>query len=237
MKTIGILGGMTPASTAEYYSVIVAEYTRQFGDYSFPPIIIYSVSLQEHIDFIKNDDWDSVVRSLIEPARALERAGADFICLATNTTHYIVDRLRKYVEIPFVSIIDATVEEIQKKRCRKVGLMGTKFTMTSTLYKKYLQQVNIETVTPTEEQQDYIHRKIFTELANHDIVEDTRTVFNDIISSLIQRGAEGIILGCTEIPLLIDTSAPSTMYFNTLRIHTDKALKLALNQEVLHEQK
>ncbi|MCK5847705.1 MAG: amino acid racemase [Caldisericia bacterium] len=229
MKKIGILGGMSPESTAQYYLSITREYTKRFSDYSFPEIVIYSVLFQEHIDFIKNDDWDAVAKSLQKPIECLENAEVDFICLATNTTHFILDKLKKFTKVPFLSIIESTVEEIKKENCSKVGLLGTAFTMKSDLYKKPLMENEVDVIVPSVKDQEFIHRAIFTELANHQFKESTKKRFLSIIEYLVAQGSEGIILGCTEIPLIVDANDMKIPLFNTLKIHSVKALEFALN--------
>jgi aspartate racemase len=228
MKKIGILGGMSPESTAHYYLNITREYTKKFGDYCFPEIVIYSVLFQEHIDFIKKDDWVSVVESLRNPIECLEKAGVDFICLATNTTHFVLDKLKKFTNIPFISIVESTVEEIKKENLTKVGLLGTAFTMKSDLYKKPLLENGIEVLLPYAEDQDFIHRAIFMELANHQFKDTTKKRFLSIIEDLVKQGSEGVILGCTEIPLIIESKMVEIPLFDTLKIHSLKALKEAL---------
>ena len=228
MKKIGILGGMSPESTAHYYLNITREYTKQFGDYCFPEIVIYSVLFQEHIDFIKNDDWSSVVESLRNPIKCLENAGVDFICLATNTTHFILDKLKEFTDVPFISIVESTVEEIKKEKCKNVGLLGTAFTMKSDLYKKPLLQNHINVIVPSAEDQKFIHRSIFMEFANHQFKDTTKKRFLSIIGDLVDKGSEGIILGCTEIPLIIEDKMVEIPLFDTLKIHSLKALKEAL---------
>ena len=227
-KKIGILGGLSPESTVIYYLRIVRRYQELFGDHSYPEIIIYSVSFQKFIDWMAKDGWDEITEELIRNIRNLAAAGADFALIATNTMHLVFDRVEESSPIPLISIVDATAEAIRKEKINTVGLLGTAFTMEKAFYREGLAKYGIETLVPEKTDRDYINRVIFKELCRGIIRDESRNSFERIIRELTERGAEGIVLGCTEIPLLIDEKDVSTRIFDTAKIHADKALEFAV---------
>ena len=227
-KKIGILGGLSPESTVIYYLRIVRRYQELFGDHSYPEIIIYSVSFQRFVDWMAEDRWDEIADELIRGIRNLAAAGADFALIATNTMHLIFDEVEKASPIPLISIVDATAEAIKKEKINTVGLLGTVFTMERDFYRHGLAKYGIETIVPKKADRDYINKVIFEELCRGLIRDESRNNFKRIIEELTERGAEGIVLGCTEIPLLIDEMDVSTRIFDTTKIHADKALEFAV---------
>jgi aspartate racemase len=227
-KRIGILGGMSPESTAEYYLHITHSYTQRFGDYGYPEIIIYSVTFQPYVDWPKEDRWDLVAQGLGEAARRLEAAGADFIIIATNTMHLLLEEIRASVHIPVLSLLDAVAAAIQAQGLQTVGLLGTRFTMEKPLYSPALAARGITTLVPEAEDRLLINRVIYEELVAGQIREESRANFVKIIRKLAARGAQGMILGCTEIPLLISQADAGMPVFDTTRIHADAALNYAI---------
>ena len=227
-KKIGILGGLSPESTVIYYLRIVRRYQELFGDHSYPEIIIYSVSFQKFIDWMAKDRWNEITDELIRGIRNLAAAGADFALIATNTMHLVFDEVEKASPIPLISIVDATAEAIKKEKINTVGLLGTVFTMERSLYRDGLAKYGIKTLIPKKADRDYINKVIFEELCRGIIRDESRNNFKRIIEELTERGAEGIVLGCTEIPLLIDEMDVSTRIFDTTKIHADKALEFAV---------
>lgn len=227
-KKIGILGGLSPESTVSYYQYITREYVRRCGTHSYPEIIIFSVSFQKYLDWWAEDRWDEIAGDMILAARALERAGADFGIIATNTMHIVFDEVQKTVKIPFLHLIDATAEAITAAGLSKVGLLGTRFTMERAFYRDRLAAHRITSLVPDGPERVEIHRIISEELVKGCLREESRKRMLASISGLEQRGAEGIILGCTEIPLLISQQHLSLPLFDTTKIHAQKALDYAL---------
>ena len=229
-KKIGILGGLSPESTVSYYLYITRTYTERFGDYGYPDIVIYSVSLEKYHQWRAQGRWDQVAKDLIKGARTLERAKADFVIIATNTMHRVFDQVQAAVKIPLIHIIDPTVKVIKAGNYSKVGLLGTKFTMTETFYRDRLAANGIAALVPDDDDQNTVHEIIVKELVRGQIREDSRQKYLEIINRLTKRGAEGIILGCTEIALLINQSHCALPLFDTTEIHAEAALQFAIAQ-------
>ena len=227
-KRIGILGGLTPESTVVYYLHIVRRYQELYGDHSYPEIVIYSVSFQRFIDWMEREDWRSIKGELLRGLRSLADAGADFAIIATNTMHILFNELSAESPIPLISIIDATAEAIMDEGLKTVGLLGTRFTMEHPFYREGLARYGIEVLVPPEEDRAYINGVIFEELSRGMLRDESRREFLRIINDLVEKGAEGIVLGCTEIPLLVNQRHTSVKLFDTARIHAEKALHYAV---------
>ncbi len=232
MKTIGILGGMSPESTVAYYEYITRTYTERFGDYGYPEVIIYSVSFQPYVDWPNAGRWDLVAAGLSEAARKLVAAGADFVLIATNTMHKVVAEVRAAVDVPVLSLLDAVGEAILAQGISTVGLLGTRFTMEKPFYRGALAEQGITVLVPEEAERDVVHRVIYDELVAGKIRAASREQYTAIIEGLAACGAEGIVLGCTEIPLLVRPEDVSLPLFDTTQIHAEAALIYALNQQV-----
>ena len=227
-KIIGILGGMSPESTTEYYEYITRNYTKRFGDYGYPEIIIYSVSFQPYVDWPNEDRWDLVAQGLSQAAQRLEAAGADFIIIATNTMHIVFDQVQASVNVPMLSLLDAVGEAILARGQKTVGLLGTKFAMEKTFYHEALAQKGITVLTPEAEDREYVNNVIYAELVAGQIRAESRAGFVAIIEKLAKRGAQGVILGCTEIPLLVNEADAGIPLFDTTSIHAEATLNYAL---------
>ena len=227
-KKIGILGGMSPESTIEYYQYITRTYTQRFGDYGYPEIIIYSVSFQPYVDWPGADRWDLVAQGLSEAARKLEAAGADFILIATNTMHLVLDQVRASVHIPVLSLLDVVGQAILARGMTTVGLLGTKFTMEKNLYQDALARMGITVLAPDAGDRAVVNRVIYEELVAGQIREPSRAAYVAIIRKLAGRGAQGVILGCTEIPLLVSEADAGLPLFDTTLLHAEAALNYAL---------
>jgi aspartate racemase len=227
-KRIGILGGMSPESTVEYYQYITRSYTERFGDYGYPEVIIYSVSFQPYVDWPGQDRWDLVAQGLSEAAQRLEAAGADFIVIATNTMHLVFDQVQASVSVPMLSLLDAVGDAILARGIKTVGLLGTKFAMVKGFYQDALAQKGITVLVPDEEDREYVNTVIYDELVAGQIHDESRAGFVAIINELTERGAEGVILGCTEIPLLVGEEDAGMPLFDTTVIHAEVALNYAL---------
>ena len=227
-KTIGIIGGMSPESTIEYYRIITHQYTERFGNYGYPQVLIYSVSFQDYVDWPNAGRWDLVATGLSDAARHLETAGADFILIATNTMHIVLDEVRASVSIPVLSLLDVVGEAIRAQGLTTVGLLGTRFTMEQSFYPDALAAQGISMVVPDANDRALVNRVIYEELTAGVIRDDSRATYVRIIEKLAARGAQGVILGCTEIPLLVRPTDSALPLFDTTQIHAEAALNLAL---------
>jgi len=204
MKKIGILGGMSPESTTLYYEHITRTYTTRFGDYGYPEILIYSVNFQKFVDWQHSGHWQEAAREMANALESLHRAGADFGLIATNTMHIVFDEVQGAVHMPLVSIIEATADAILAAGIRTVGLLGTIFTMSERFFRDGLERRGIIAVVPEPESQQRMNTIIYQELCRGEIRPESRQTFLDIIGCLRSRGAQGMVLGCTEIPLLVE---------------------------------
>lgn len=226
-KIIGIIGGLSPESTMLYYQFITRQYYKQFQRHDYPEIIIYSVNFQKYIDWAYQEQWQDVITDLTNILVNLHAAGADFGIIACNTIHVVFEQIRQHSPIPLLSIIDATAAAIRAQHIDKVGLLGTQFTMEHSFYRRSLAKYGISTITPDLSQRKYLDALILDELSRGFINSSSREKVLGIIDSLISKGAAGIVLGCTEIPLLI-THHESVSIFDTASIHAEKALQYAL---------
>jgi aspartate racemase len=229
-KRIGILGGMSPESTIEYYQYITHTYTQRFGDYGYPEVIIYSVSFQPYVDWPNEERWDLVAQGLSQAAQSLEAAGADFIIIATNTMHLVLDQVQASVHIPVLSLLDVVAEASLAKGIKTVGLLGTRFTMEKNLYQDVLARKGITVVVPDPDDREYVNRVIYDELVAGKIRAESRAGYVEIIKKLAARGAQGIILGCTEIPLLVSEADAGLPLFDTTMLHAEAALNYAVSR-------
>ncbi len=231
MKRIGILGGMGPESTAAYYLHITRSYVERFGNCAYPEIVIHSVSFQPYIDWPAADRWDLVANGLVKGARVLEAAGADFIVLATNTMHYVLPQIARQIGIPVLSILEVIGATLTSRGIRTVGLLGTRYTMEQPFYGDALAENSIVALIPEAEDREFINRTVYEELVVGTVDERSRQAFLRIIDRLVARGAEGIILGCTEIPLLVRPTDCTVPLFDSTRIHAEAALDEALESD------
>lgn len=228
MKTIGLIGGMSWESTIPYYRIINEEIRNRLGGLHSAKIILYSVEFDEIEKLQSGNEWDKAGVILGMAAKALESAGADFIVICTNTMHRVADQIASMVQIPIVHIADATAGELKNSNIRCVGLLGTKYTMLHDFYRKRLTERGIETLIPDQEDIEAVNSIIFNELCMGEIREESRRKCIEIIDRLQDKGAEGIILGCTELGLLICQTDTEIPVFDTTVIHAEKAAGLAL---------
>ncbi len=228
MKKIGILGGMSPESTTLYYEHITRTYTARFGNYGYPEILIYSVNFQKFVDWQHNGQWNEAARAMAEALGRLHLAGADFGLIATNTMHIVFDEVQRAVPMPLLSIVEATAEAIVGARLRSIGLLGTVFTMSERFFRDGLERSGITALVPELSEQQQMNRVIYEELCRGEIRPASRQLFLEIVERLRGRGAEGIVLGCTEIPLLLEPQHCDLPLFNTALLHAGQALNFAL---------
>lgn len=229
MKTIGLIGGMSWESTIPYYRIINEEVKNKLGGLHSAKIILYSVEFDEIEKCQSSGEWEKSGNVLGKAAQGLEAAGADFILICTNTMHKVAPQIASMIHIPIVHIADATADELQKCHNRKVGLLGTKYTMTQDFYKQKLVDRGMEVIVPNNVDMDIVNDIIFHELCLGKIREESIMQFRKIIDSLKEAGAESVILGCTEIGLLIQQSDSSLPIFDTTLIHAKRAAEIALD--------
>ena len=231
MKTIGLIGGMSWESSAVYYKIINNEVKKLLGGFHSCKNIMISVDFAEIEKLQHSDDWQALNNIMASSAKKLELAGADIVILCTNTMHLCSDSIIKNINIPFLHIAEATGKEIVKQNIKKVGLLGTKFTMEMDFYKGLLvKDFGIEVVIPSVEERKIVHDIIYNELVHGKIKNNSKEIYKKIIQNLEAQGAEGVILGCTEIPLLIKDSDVNIQIFDTTKIHAKKAVEWALEE-------
>lgn len=231
MKTIGLLGGMSWESSAVYYQLINEKVKETLGGTHSAKSVMYSVEFHEMETLQHAGNWETLTEIMIDAAQKVERAGADFLVICTNTMHKTVPEIRKKISIPILHIADATAEVIKEEGIKKIGLLGTNFTMTQDFYKGHLEKEHrLEVVTPNEDDRQIIHNIIYNELILGNIKDESRKKYQTIIEKLQSQGAEGVILGCTEIPLLIKQKDSPIPVFDTTKIHAEKAVEFALNK-------
>jgi aspartate racemase len=229
MKKLGLIGGISWLSTADYYKFINEGINKELGGVNFAECIIYSFNYDDIKRNNENNDWESTFNMLSKACQNLKNSGAEAIVLCANTMHLIADRIQEKIDLPLIHIATETAKEVQKKDIKKVGLLGTKFTMELDFFKEKLSALGIETIIPDEADRDFIHNTIFYELGKGLIIENTQSRYLSIIKKLIDDGAEGIILGCTEIPLLVQQEMVTVPVFDTALIHSKAAVAFALS--------
>jgi len=229
-KTLGLIGGIGPESTVDYYQRLISGFYSKTGKTAYPNLIINSIDLNRMKAIIDARQYDKLVDSLLKEITRLKNAGADFAALTANTPHLVFDQLEEVSPLPLVSIVKVTIREIKKRNIKKAALLGTRFTMSGGFYQKEAEKSGIQLIIPTSEQQDYIHEKYFSELVVGQFKEETRCQFIEIVEAMNQKEPfEGLILGGTEIPLLIKpTDIPDKVLFDTTEIHVQALLQLML---------
>jgi aspartate racemase len=221
IKTVGIVGGIAPDSTIEYYRQIIAAYRNHSSVGDYPSIIVNSINLRRMIELVTANELAAVTDYLLEAIEKLARAGADFAVLASNTPHIVFDELRARSPLPLISIVEATCAEAETRRLKRVGLFGTRFTMQGRFYPDVFAQVGIDLLVPNESEQDYIHTRYMSELVNGIFLPETRARLLEIVDQLKERDRiQGIILGGTELPLLLrDAEHNGIPFLDTTEIH------------------
>lgn len=229
MKTIGLLGGMSWESTVPYYRIINETVKENLGGLHSARVILYSVDFHEIEQLQRAGAWDAAAAILVRAARSLRAAGADFLVVCTNTMHKVADTIEADAGIPVFHIVEPTAEEIRRHGLTKVGLVGTRFTMEQDFYKGRLREMHgIQTLIPEEADRTIVHDVIYGELCRGIVREESRTAYRGVIQRLIERGAQGIILGCTEIAMLVWPEDASVPLFDTAALHARKAAEWAL---------
>lgn len=231
MKTIGLIGGTGWASSVEYYRFINEGVNEKLGGLNYAQCILYSLNYADVDALNQKKDYDRIFHLIADAARKLQDAGSDGIALCANTLHMFADQLEEEVEVPIVHIGEATAIQIQEKGFETVSLLGTKLTMSLDFYKEKLRQHGIEILIPEESDQNFIQQTILEELFKHDFRIESRARFLKIIDELQQKGSQGVILGCTEIPLLIKQKHTSVPLFDTLKIHSNAIVDFVIAQD------
>jgi len=229
MKTIGLLGGMSWESTQSYYAAINRGVKEQLGGLHSAKIAMYSVDFAQIEKLQHAGDWSQTAQILAQSAKSIEAAGADFLLICTNTMHRVAPQIQAQLNIPILHIADATAQLLQADGVTKVGLLGTAFTMEQDFYKGRLsKQFNIEVLVPDAQQRKLVHNVIYSELCLGEIKAGSRQAYLEIVDDLFKRGAQAVILGCTEIALLIDQTHTKVPLYDTTKIHADAAVHAAL---------
>lgn len=229
MKTIGLLGGMSWESSSEYYRIINQTVNRKLGEHHSAKSIMYSVDFEEIKKLQHDDRWGEATELMIKGAQYIEKGGADFLVICTNTMHKMASEIKKAISIPILHIADATAKRIKDQGISRVGLLGTKFTMEEDFYKgRLIANHNLNVNIPGEKERQIVHDVIYKELCLGKIEADSKNAYQKIINGLISDGIEGAILGCTEISLLINQNDISIPIFDTTEIHAQTAVDWAL---------
>ena len=230
MKVIGLLGGMSWESSLEYYRILNEIIKERLGGLHSAKCILYSVDFEEIENLQHQGKWDELTKIMIESAQNLEKAGADMVLICTNTMHKMANEVQKELKIPLLHIADAAAQKVKEMNLKKVGLLGTKYTMEQDFYKgRIKKKYDIDVIIPDLDEREIVHDVIFNELCLGKIKEESKEQYKKIIQNLIHKGAEGIILGCTEIPLLINQEDFDVPIFDTTMIHCHAAIDHALN--------
>ncbi len=229
MKTIGVLGGMSSQATSEYYRMLNAGINSVRGGWSAAELLIFSVNFANIEAFVRSEQWDAAAKYLVEKAIQVERGGADFIIMVSNTMHKVAPQIENAIHIPLIHIVDVAAEEITKQELTTVGVLGTKPVMEADFYQDRFYQHGIKAISPNGRQRQIIDEIIFNELVLGIHKEESRKVYVDIMRELAEQGVQGIVLGCTEIEMLVKPEdVPELPLFNTAALHCQKAVNLAL---------
>ncbi len=229
MKTIGMLGGMSWESTQNYYRAVNEGVKEALGGLHSAKVVLYSVNFAEIEELQHKGDWEKTAEILSDAACAVERAGADFLIICTNTMHIVAPQISEAISIPLLHIADATANALKKDGINRVGLLGTRFTMEQPFYRNRLEEkFDIGVLVPSEEERGIVHDVIYRELCVGEVKEESRERFLSIITRLEKQGAEAVILGCTEISLLVKQDDTGVPLYDTTAIHAKEAVEMAL---------
>lgn len=228
MKTIGLIGGTGWVSTLDYYRLINKGINAKLGGHNSARCVLYSVNYADVNECNLREDHEGVYKIILNAAKILKEAKVDFLALCANTMHQYVDRLTEELKLPIVHIADATAVEINKYGLSTIGLLGTKFTMEMDFYTKRLAEAGIKSIVPPKQERLFIHSTIMEELLKEELKPESKKKFLDIINDLEVNGAQGIVLGCTEIPLLIKQTDTHLPVFNTLELHANAIVDFAI---------
>lgn len=227
MKTIGLIGGMSWESSSEYYRIINEEVKQRLGGLHSAKCILYSVDFEDIENCQRNGEWGKAAEILTDAARSLEVAGADFIVICTNTMHKVANEIQSVIQIPLLHIADVTAQQVLLSGIKTIGLLGTRYTMEQDFYKSRLEAQGIKVLVPKERDRVIVNTVIYNELCLGQILDESRARYKRIIQDLIEQGANGIILGCTEIGLLVKPEDSTVPLFDTTLLHAKGAVNSA----------
>lgn len=229
MKTIGLIGGMSWESSLEYYRIINEQVKAKLGGLHSAKSLMYSLDFDQIEKLQHQGKWDELTSILIKAAQDLEKGGADFVLICTNTMHKMAEDVQDNINIPLLHLVDTTADKIKQNRLKKVGLLGTNFTMEEDFYKgRLMNKYGLDVIIPNEKDRKIIHQVIYQELCLGDIKKSSKDRYIEIINKLIESGAEAVILGCTEIPLLIQQEDVKVPLYDTTTIHAEAAVEYSL---------
>jgi aspartate racemase len=228
MKVIGLIGGMSWESSSEYYRLINQETRKRLGGLNSAKILMYSVNHHEINGLEEKDGWEELIEIMVKSARRLEKGGADLVLICCNAMHKIAEQIQDAIKIPLIHIADAAAEAVKHAGLSKIGLLGARAVMEEEFFKHNLVSADLKVLIPAENDREFINHVIFNQLAYGNIVEESRERTLEIIKRLKTAGAQGVILGCTELPLLIRKEDSVLPLFDTLRLHAQRAVDLAL---------
>jgi len=229
MKPIGIIGGLGPESTVDYYKEIIAAFNAKYDEMAYPEVIIYSVNIDEFMKFVETKNWPGLSEWLLEKISSIHRAGAQFAVIASNTPHIVFDEIKSKSPIHLLSIVEETCNKAQEMDLKNVGLMGTKLTMEADFYKKPFISKGMSVVVPSEKEQQFIHHKLFSEIELGIFKDSTREELLAIAKRMVdEEGVDALILGCTELPLILTQSKYGIPFLNTTAIHCESIIKYCL---------
>ena len=229
MKKVGIIGGIGPASTLDYYSGIINGYRAKVNDGNYPEIVIDSVNMTEMLSYIEKEDWNALTEMLVCAINHLKAAGAQFVAIASNTPHIVFDVIEKRSPLPLISIVNETIAYARARGIKKAVVIGTRFTMRSSLYANAFLKHSIATVTPSEDEQEEIHGIIFPKLEDGIVDLNDKSKLLTLADRLISKHfADALVLGCTELPLMIKENDIDTLLLNTTQIHIEAIVNAAI---------
>ncbi len=231
MKTIGLIGGLGPESTVDYYKEIISVFNSEYADLAYPEIIVYSANINELMQFVEAKNWPELSKWLLKKIFSIHRAGAEFAAIASNTPHIVFDEIKSKSPIPLLSIVETTCNKAQNMGLKNVGLMGTKLTMETEFYKKPFISAGISVVVPSGEDQQFIHNKLFSEIELGIFKESTKEELLTIAKKMIdEHGIDSLILGCTELPLILTESQFGVPFLNTTEIHCENIINFCIEE-------
>jgi len=229
MKKIGIVGGLGPESTVDYYKLIIGAFKGKGSSFDYPEIVIYSANLSEFMQFLEAGKWEEMVEWLLDMVRALARAGAEFAAIGSNTPHVVFDELSSRSPLPMLSIVEATCARAQAMGLKRLGLLGTAFTMKSDFYQKVFHQKGMSLVVPEERDRKLIQDRLFSEIELGIIKDSTRQELLSVVARMIEKHSiDSVVLGCTELPLILDRSDYAVPFLNTTAIHAEAIARYCL---------
>jgi aspartate racemase len=231
MKRIGIVGGLGPESTVDYYKRIISAFNTEYKELAYPEIIIYSVNMNELLGFVNGEQWEELSRWLLEKITIVSDAGADFAAIASNTPHIVFDEVDKSSPIPLLSIVEETCKEAERLGVKRVGLMGTKLTMEADFYKKPFRDRGMEIIVPSGSEKELIQERLFTEIELGILKDSTRDELLAIVKRMIDNdNVDSLILGCTELPLILPENKYGIPFLDTTAIHCESIINYCIGE-------